>query len=95
MKLNKTNDILLGKLLDISKGKNTFIANVSNSSSVQNLHSCLVPTHHHKVKSLHYLAKKHEFDRIEKENLKLMNRIANQGSTLSLKKIGQEYEERK
>lgn len=43
------------------------------------------------IKSLHYFQKRREFDRIEKENVKMMDRICQQGSTISLKKLQADY----
>lgn len=58
-----------------------------NNSSMQSMsESKLMP-----IKSLHYLQKKKEFDRIEKENIKMMDRICHQGSTISLKKLQADY----
>lgn len=95
-RLNKNNDILLGKLLQISKGKNTHLKKVNGDTSrITSGSQILISSESGPIKSLHYFRKKREFDRIEKENMRMINRITNQGSTMSLKKMNKEYLEKK
>jgi len=71
-------------LLDISKGKWSTVG-----------HNGVNPPTTKKVapKSLNHVAKKKELQRIDEENIKMMNRIVNQASTVSTRWIQKEYEE--
>lgn len=86
---------MLGKLFEISKGKNSYMASLKSSSQSS-------------LKSLHYVQKKREIERIEAENLKMMDRIMHQGkrvvlfsglasvgSTISIAKMKQDYDRNK
>lgn len=83
--IRKSNQVLLDKLLEISKGKWSSVGrkgvNVPAAKKVG-------------PKSLNYLNKKRELQRIDQENIKMMNRIVNQGSILNTRKLEQEHRER-
>lgn len=78
IQIRKSNQILLDKLLDISKGKWSTVG-----------HNGVNPPTTKKVapKSLNHVAKKKELQRIDEENIKMMNRIVNQASTVSTRRI--------
>ena len=65
--IKKSNDILLGKLFEISRGKHSLIGGLQNNSPSFSL------------KSLNYVQKSKEFERIDNENEKIMERILSQG----------------
>ncbi|CDW76589.1 UNKNOWN [Stylonychia lemnae] len=81
--IKRSNQILLEKLLDISKGKRCEVKQ-------ENLQLTLP-----QQKSLNYQVKKKEAERIDTENQKIMERIVNQNPSLSSKKMHQDYQETK
>ena len=82
--IKKNNQLLLDKLLDISKGK--FSAPGMKAKQ---------PKRKTGPKSLNYVTKKKELERIDRENMKLMNRIVNQQAMLNSRKLDKEYKEKK
>jgi hypothetical protein len=82
--IKRNNQLLLDKLLDISKGK--FAA-----PGMQHK----LPSKRGGPKSLNYVAKKRELERIDNENMKLMNRIVTQNPMLNTKKFEAEYKQRR
>lgn len=76
--------MLLDKLLDISKGKWA-----APGMKAKQTKKRIGP------KSLNYVTKKREMERIDHENLKLMNRIVNQNPMLNTKKFEKEYRDRR
>ena len=82
---NRNNQLLLDKLLEISKGK--FAAPGMNHKQPKKKRKG--------PKSLNYVTKKREMERIDQENMKLMNRIVNQNAMLNTKKFEAEYKRRK
>lgn len=83
--IKRNNQLLLDKLLDISKGK--FAA--PGMKHVQPKKKRAGP------KSLNFVTKKKELERIDTENMKLMNRIVNQNPMLNTKKFEDEYKKRR
>lgn len=75
--------MLLDRLLDISKGK------WATPGMKARVPRRVGP------KSLNYVTKKKELERIDNENIKLMNRIVNQNAMLNTKKFEKEYQNRK
>lgn len=82
--IRRNNQLLLDRLLDISKGK--WAAPGMKAKVVRKRMG---------PKSLNYVTKKRELERIDNENLKLMNRIVNQSPMLNTKKFEQEYRDRR
>ena len=82
--IKKNNQLLLDKLLDISKGK---YAAPGMKAKIRKKR--IGP------KSLNYVTKKKELERIDQENMKLMNRIVNQNAMLNTKKFEAEYQQRR
>ena len=72
--IRRNNQLLLDRLLDISKGKWA-----APGMRAKKMPKRVGP------KSLNYVTKKKELERIDNENYKLMNRIVNQGSMLNAK----------
>jgi hypothetical protein len=67
--IKRTNQVLLERLLDISKGKNVSVGR----------HNEISPGVATAPRSLNYLNKRKEADRIDRENQKIMERIIKQG----------------
>lgn len=82
--IRRNNQLLLDRLLDISKGK--WAAPGMRARKVKRRAG---------PKSLNYVTKRKELARIDEENSKLMKRILNQNAMLSTKRLEQEYRERK
>ena len=82
--IRRNNQLLLDRLLDISKGK--WAAPGMNAKK---------PKRRMGPKSLNYVTKRKELARIDEENSKLMKRILNQNPILSTKKLEKEYRERR
>lgn len=82
--IKKNNQLLLDRLLDISKGK---------WASPGMKHK--QPKKRMGPKSLNHVTKKRELERIDNENMKLMHRIVNQNPMLNTKKLEKEYRERR
>lgn len=82
--IKKNNQLLLDRLLDISKGK---------FASPGMKHR--LPKTRKGPKSLNQVKKKKELERIDQENMKLMNRIVNQNAMLNTKKMEQEFRDRR
>lgn len=79
--IKRTNQVLLERLLDISKGKNVSVGR----------HNELSPSIVSGPRSLNYLNKRKEADRIDRENQKIMDRIIKQGPSYQSKKLENEY----
>lgn len=82
--IRKNNQLLLDRLLDISKGRWA-----APGMKAKQRKRRVGP------KSLNYVTKRRELERIDNENMKLMKRIVNQNAMLSTKKHEKEYRERK
>lgn len=65
--IKKSNDILLEKLLNISQGKHSLLGSIQNTSPTFSL------------KSLNHKQKMREYERIDYENEKMIERILSQG----------------
>ena len=63
-----------------------------NKSSIKSINN---RSSNPELKSLHYFQKKQEFERIDKENNEMFKRITSQGSTISLKKMREDYNKKK
>ena len=81
--IKRTNQVLLERLLDISKGKNVSVGR----------HNEISPGVATAPRSLNYLNKRKEADRIDRENQKIMERIIKQGPTYQSRKLELEYQE--
>jgi Hemingway/CFA97 len=79
--IKRTNQVLLERLLDISKGKNVSVGR----------HNELSPSQTTGPRSLNYINKRKEADRIDRENQKIMERIIKQGANYQSRKLEQEY----
>ena len=91
MKINeikKNNQVLLERLLDISKGKNVklidnrFILFIKCQVKQENIAATLQAP-----RSLNYILKRREAERIDRENQKIMERIIKQTPSVSSKKL--------
>jgi hypothetical protein len=81
--IKRTNQVLLERLLDISKGKNVSVGR----------HNEVSPSQVSAPRSLNYINKRKEADRIDRENQKIMERIIKQGPNYQSRKLEQEYME--
>lgn len=81
--IKRTNQVLLERLLDISKGKNVSVGR----------HNEVSPSQVTAPRSLNYINKRKEADRIDRENQKIMERIIKQGPSYQSRKLEQEYQE--
>ena len=75
--IQRTNKVLMEKLIDISKGKQS---NVASSKSA------------HPIKSMNSNKRKKAMKNIDQENIKLMMRIIKQKSQISIKDMQGDYE---
>lgn len=79
--IKRSNQVLLERLMDISKGKGCAVKQENLAQTLQ------------APRSLNYILKRREAERIDKENDKIMRRIIRQGPTVQSKKFEQEYKD--
>lgn len=77
--------MLLTRLMEISKGKWSSVGTKGRNPP---------NTKKKGPKSMNYLNKKKELQRIDRENMKMMNRIIQQGAILNTRKLEAEYREK-
>lgn len=80
--INRENQILLNKLVEISNGK---------WSSVSKAPKVVKKKEPVNKKSLNYERRKKEFERIERENMAIAQRLFNKQGSISKKKMDEEY----
>lgn len=81
--INRENQILLNKLVEISSGKWSSVAPAPKKAAKKKA----VPA----KKSLNYERRKKEFERIERENMAIAQRLFNKQGSISKKKMDQDY----
>lgn len=82
--INRENQILLNKLVEISSGKWSSVAPAPKKVAKKKV---AAPA----KKSLNYERRKKEFERIERENMAIAQRLFNKQGSISKKKMDQDY----
>lgn len=86
--INRENQILLNKLVEISNGKWSSVAKVSKTATTtKKAKPVLTGT----KKSLNYERRRKEFERIERENMAIAQRLFNKQGSISKKKMDEDY----
>lgn len=80
--INRENQILLNKLVEISNGKWTSVAKATKAPKKKEVST---------KRSLNYERRKKEFERIERENMAIAQRLFNKQGSISKKKMDQDY----
>ena len=80
--INRENQILLNKLVEISNGKWTSVAKAPKVAKKKEVGN---------KRSLNYERRKKEFERIERENMAIAQRLFNKQGSISKKKMDQDY----
>ena len=80
--INRENKILLDKLVEISNGKFSSVTKAKKKKTKKAVQS---------KKSLNYEKRKKEFERIERENMAIAQRLYNKESSISKKKMDKDY----
>lgn len=83
--INRENKILLDKLVEISNGKFSSVGKATKKKK-KNIQT---------KKSLNYEKRKKEFERIERENMAIAQRLYNKESSISKKKMDKDYDTHK
>ena len=85
--INRENQILLNKLVEISSGKHTSVGKPPKKVKKKSTPGS--------KKSLNYERRKKECDRIERENMAIAQRLFNKQGSISKKKMDEEYDTHK
>lgn len=80
--INRENKILLDKLVEISNGKFSSVTKAGKKTKKKTVQT---------KKSLNYEKRKKEFERIERENMAIAQRLYNKESSISKKKMDKDY----
>ena len=86
--IRRHNQILLDKLVDISKGRQYYYLALYWRRPN---HSVGAPKKREHPKSLNYYSKKREAERIDLENQKIMQRIVKQGPIVAKSRLDEEF----
>jgi len=90
LEINRSNQALLNKLVEISTGKWSCLPTIPSRDRSVDVHRSYGPLGN--VKSLNFSSRKRETERIERENHAFAKRLFERGASLSKKKLEDDYQ---